>query len=414
MKLSKSGIKTQKNRIKNGDLLSTQVLIQSGLLHRYGAGVYGKHQFLVKAQAKIENVIREVLDKNDCIEVSLPILQSREIWEQSGRWEAYASSGEFFTTDNDNFCLAPTAEEAMLELVRNNLRSYKDLPVTLYQIGSKFRNEMRSHGGLLRSKEFTMMDAYSFHDSEESLKLEYKKMKMAYLQIFNRLELDVIPVAAFSGSIGGNYSEEFMILAGKGQDTILVNEDHSLGFNSEILELANASDYLKNFGITNLSELTEKHCIEVGHIFQLGQKYSTSMGATLKNASNQDIPFFMGCYGIGTSRLLAAICETNCDEEGLCFPIEIVPYMVMIVYTHDKEESAFSLYNELQSLNIPVVIDDRNDLRVGAKIKDWKLWGIPFLLFVGKNFDEHAIELESRKYGSKLLLSKSELVKFFN
>lgn len=402
MKLSIASIKTQKSRIANSnELLSTQIMFQAGLLHRYGTGIYGKHNFLARVQYNIEQVIRQVLDKYDCIEVSLPILQSEAMWQSSGRWDSYLSSGELFTTDNNKFCLAPTAEEAMLEFVRNNLNSHKDLPVTLYQIGSKFRNEIRSHGGLLRGKEFTMMDAYSFHSSEESLKEEYEKMKKAYLEIFHKLDLQVVTVAALSGDIGGNHSEEFMVLSEKGQDTILVNEDHTIGFNTEILESDNASDYLKKFSINDLSQLSEKHCIELGHIFQLGQKYSHSMNATFKNASNEDIPFYMGCYGIGTSRLMAAIAETNCDKDGLCWPTEVAPYKVMIIYTHDKKDEAFSLYDEFQYNKIPVIIDDRDGIRVGAKTRDWKLFGIPYLIFVGKNFDENVLEIEIRKDGSK-------------
>lgn len=414
MKLSRAAILTSKDRLESNELLSQQILFQAGLIKRYVSGIYGKHNFLVKAQANIESLIRDVLDTYDCVEVSLPLLQPKSIWDASGRWSSYAESGQLFYCQmpNGNFCLSPTAEEAVITFVRDNLKSYKDLPVNVYQIGAKFRNELRSRGGLLRSKDFTMMDAYSFHESEASLKQEYERMKQAYLEIFNQLGLDVIPVGALSGDIGGNFSEEFMFLSEKGEDTILVSKDNSMAFNTEILELDNACSYLKNFGITDTSRLVEKRCIEVGHIFQLGQKYSATMDATFKDESNQSIPYYMGCYGIGTSRTLAAICEANCDEEGLCWPKVIAPYQLMIIYKHDKKELAFNLYHNLLDLHIPVVIDDRDNLRIGSKIKDWKLFGIPYLLVIGDRTSDDYFELESRKDGSKHSIRKSELLDF--
>lgn len=404
MKLSRAAIHTEKTRSTSEEMLSQQILLQSGLLKRYSAGIYGKHHFLVRIQQNIENIIRDVLDSFDCIEVSLPILQPQSIWEASGRWNNYVDSGQLFycETSGGTFCMAPTAEEAVLEFARNSLPSYKDLPANLYQIGPKFRNELRSRGGLLRGKEFTMMDAYSFHSSEESLKKEYLKMKNAYMQIFKRLNLEALPVGALSGDIGGNFSEEFMFPSESGEDSILVNSSRSLGFNSEVLSMEDSSSYLKNFGITSLEELEEIQAIELGHIFQLGQKYSNSMKATFKDQFNSDIPYYMGCYGIGTSRVLAAICEANCDKDGLCLPEQLAPYQLMMIYKHDKEEEAFDLYHSLLMSGVSVVIDDRNKMGIGAKIKDWKLFGLPYMLIVGNHTNSNHLEIESRKDGSKM------------
>ena len=190
MRLSRAAILTSKERVNSDESLSQQIFFQGNLLKRYGAGIYGKHNLLVRVQATIENVIRDVLDKYDCVEVSLPLLQPQAIWEASGRWDTYNDSGNMFYCNMPNgiFCLAPTAEEAIFEFVRDTLKSYKDLPVTLYQIGPKFRNELRARGGLLRTKEFTMMDGYSFHTSEEDLKREYENLKKAYLEIFEKLK----------------------------------------------------------------------------------------------------------------------------------------------------------------------------------------------------------------------------------
>lgn len=346
----------------------------------------------------------------------MPLLQPKALWESSGRWEKYNQSGQMFYCDmpNGTYCMAPTAEEAMLDFVQSMVRSYKDLPINVYQIGAKFRNELRSRGGLLRSKEFTMMDAYSFHASQEDLAREYEHMRNAYLDIFQQLGLNVIPVKALNGDMGGNYSEEFMCLSESGEDTILVNADHTLAFNSELLELENASEYLeKNYGIkADLSSFHEEHCIELGHIFQLGQKYSESMGATFANAENKNVPFYMGCYGIGVSRTLAAICENFCDKDGLCWPLNIAPYKVHIIYADkEKESDATDLYNYLLWNGVEVVLDDRS-LTFGSKIKDWKLFGIPYVVIVGKSYTgDGYFEVEERSTGTKHRLHHTEILK---
>ena len=415
MRMSRAAIHTEKNRSASEEMLSQQILLQSGELKRYGAGIYGKHHFLVRLQQNIETIIRDVLDSFDCIEISLPILQPQSIWEASGRWNTYVDSGQLFhcETSGGNFCMAPTAEEAVLEFARNFLKSHKDLPANLYQIGPKFRNELRSRGGLLRGKEFTMMDAYSFHSSEDSLKREYLKMRNAYIQIFKRLGLTTtLPVGALSGDIGGNFSEEFMFPSEKGEDSIFVNSSRTVGFNSEILTMEDSSSYLKNFGITSLEELEEVRTIELGHIFQLGQKYSASMKASFKDQYNNDIPYYMGCYGIGTSRVLAAICEANCDDDGLCLPEKVAPYQLMIIYKHDKESKAFDLYHSLSMSGVSVVIDDRKKMSIGAKIKDWKLFGIPYMLIVGDQTTDTNLELEARKNGFKSRFIFGDLVEF--
>lgn len=404
MRLSRAAIHTEKNRSASEEMLSQQILFQSGQLKRYGAGVYGKHHFLYRTQQKIENVIREVLDSFDCIEVSLPTLQPKSMWDASGRWDRYVDSGQLFycETSGSTFCMAPTAEEAVLEFARDSLKSHKDLPANLYQIGPKFRNELRARGGLLRGKEFTMMDAYSFHSSEESLKKEYLRMRNAYMKIFKKLGLDTtIPVSALTGDIGGNFSEEFMFPSEKGEDSILRNSSGILVFNSEILSMEDPSSYLKNFGITSLDQLEEFRAIELGHIFQLGQKYSIAMNATFKDKNNTDIPYYMGCYGIGTSRVLAAIYEANCDEEGLCLPEKLAPYQLMIIYKHDKKKEAFDLYYSFSMSGISVVIDDREKMSVGARIKDWKLFGIPYMLIVGDQTTHTNLTIESRSDASK-------------
>lgn len=413
MKLSRGCFTTMRERVSY-ETLSQQVLMQSAQLKRYSSGIYAKNNFLVKAQANIENIIREVLEKYDCVEVVFPLLQPKSLWEASGRFDSYHASGQMFYCDmpNGSFCLAPTAEEAVLEFVRDKLKSYKDLPINLYQIGAKFRNEIRSRGGLLRSKEFIMMDAYSFSASQESLQEEYERMRLAYLEIFQRLGLPVLPVKALNGDMGGNYSEEFMCLANSGEDTILVNDDFSLAFNAELLQMQNATEYLKNnYGIeANLDEFHPERCIELGHIFQLGQRYSKSMNGLFANNKGEKIPYFMGCYGIGVSRLLSAICEIHSNEEGLIWPECIAPYNAYIVYTDKQSEVANKLYERLLSKKVKVVIDDRPKLSFGAKLKDAKLFGIPYVIIIGNSYQNNQVfEVENRLTAKKYQMTLEEL-----
>ena len=413
MRLSRGNFTTTRERISN-ETLSQQILFQSGQLKRYAAGIYGKNNLLVKAQANIENVIREVLEKYDCVEIVLPLLQPKSLWVESQRWNNYNASGQMFYCDmpNGTFCMAPTAEEAVLAFVKGNVTSYKQLPINVYQIGAKFRNELRSRGGLLRSKEFTIMDAYSFHESQEDLTREYENMRKAYLEIFDRLHLKVIPVKALSGDIGGNYSEEFMCIADSGEDTILVNDDFSMAFNTEILELEDATEFLmQNYGITvNLDELHEEHCIELGHIFQLGQKYSQTMKGMFVDRNGKSQYYHMGCYGIGVSRTLAAICEINCDKDGFKWPISTAPYTFYIVSNENQRNIAEELYQELLTANQKVILDDRKNVTFGAKLKDAKLFGIPYLVIIGNSYaGDNVYEVEERLTGKKSKMSFGQL-----
>ncbi len=413
MRLSRGNFTTNRERVSN-EILSQQILLQSGQLKRYATGIYGKNNLLVKAQANIENVIREVLEKYDCIEIVLPLLQPKSLWVESQRWDNYNASGQMFYCDmpNGTFCMAPTAEEAVLAFVKGNVTSYKQLPINVYQIGTKFRNELRSRGGLLRSKEFTMMDAYSFHESQEDLAREYANMRKAYLEIFDRLCLKVIPVKALSGDIGGNYSEEFMCIANSGEDTILVNDDFSMAFNAEILELENATEFLmQHYGISiNLDELHEEHCIELGHIFQLGQKYSQTMNGTFVGRDGKSNYYYMGCYGIGVSRTLAAICEINCDIDGFRWPISIAPYTFYIVSNKHQTNAAEELYQKLLDAKQRVILDDRKNITFGAKLKDAKLFGIPYLVIIGNSYaGNNVYEVEERLTGIKSKIGFEQL-----
>ena len=325
-------------------------------------------------------------------------------------------------TDKGNFCLAPTAEEAALIYAKSRLTSYKQLPVTYFQIGEKFRNEIRTRGYLLRGKTFEMMDAYSFGRNQEDLDVEYKNIKQAYLEIFKELGLDVQPVGADSGAIGGNKSEEFMLISDIGEDNILFDANTGRAFNAELLDKENYQEYLSNvYGINDIKSLEKRKAVELGHIFQLGKKYSEATSSTYIDKDGKTQNYIMGCYGIGVSRTLAMIYENsiikkNGKFDGISLPINISPYLLYIISKPDDEEKnniAKEVYSMLEAKSVPVLFDDRDNISIGAKIKDNKIVGTPYVAIFGKALEDNYIEIENNKTGEKTNVSINELVDAF-
>ena len=319
-------------------------------------------------------------------------------------------------TDKGNYCLAPTAEEAVTKFAENRIVSYKQLPVSFYQIGKKFRDEIRNRGYLYRGKEFLMFDLYSFDQDEEGLNKTYDKVKKAYFDAFEELNLDLVAVAADNGTIGGTRSEEMMVISESGEDTILY--DGKVGLNTEVLEKENYQEYLKKeYNITNIANLNRLKAIELGHIFALGTKYSESMNVKYIDQNNQVKPFYMGCYGIGVSRVLGVIYENNTIKQngevvGFSLPLSVAPYYLYIISNNDRTNEALELYETLENLNIPVIIDDTND-SIGKKIRNAKVLGIPYIAILGNSTEVGNIELEYTKDDTKEIVSKSELITKF-
>lgn len=414
MKMSKIGIKTRHHR-GSDEALSQEILFQSTQLKRHAAGIYGLGNLLVRARNNIINIIRYHLESYECAEVSLPIIQPKSLWESSGRWNVYADSKQMFTFSgrNGDYCLAPTGEEIVLDFIRENIVSYKDLPVNIFQIGNKYRDEIRVRGGLLRSKEFIMKDGYSFHAGEEDMVREYNSMRECYMKIFSDLGLDVIAVKAISAEMGGKVSEEFMCISDIGEDKVLMDSENNIALNTEVLEHPDILNDIKesnpNFDLDNLKEVA---CIELGHIFQLGKFYSESMNGYYTNSEGKKEAYHMGCYGIGVNRTLGAICENNCDENGLIWPESIAPYKCVIVPAAEFIKESEKLYSVLKDNNIDVVWDDR-DITFGSKIKDAKLLGFPYMVIVGKKYAENNMfEMENRKTSEKHFLNADELISF--
>ena len=314
MRLSQTGLGTIRVNNLDKSYPAQDILLQTNQLVQYGTGIYAYNNVPLKLRENVESVIKGVLDKYGCIEILLPTLQPAKLWEESGRLSKYIEEGVMLSvkTDKGDFVMAPTAEEAVTDFVRGRISSYKNLPVTLYQIGEKYRNEIRTRGYLLRGKTFPMMDAYSFDLNAEECAKTYQKIRKAYLEIFEILGLNAKPVAADSGAMGGNLSEEFMLESPIGEDTILVDKATGVAFNTEILEREDADEYLKEkYGVQDKENVEAKKSIELGHIFQLGTKYTESMNAKYIDQDGNEQLLYMGCYGIGVSRTVATIYEEN-------------------------------------------------------------------------------------------------------
>lgn len=423
MKVSQIGLISKKLDELDEQFPVQDMLVKTGQLDQFSSGIYayGHVPYLVKKN--IDSIICKVLSKYNCAEVSLPILQPESIWEESGRLDKYISENVMFRCLNEkgNFCLAPTAEEAVVSFARKRLFSYKQLPVTYFQIGEKFRNELRSRGYLLRGKSFSMMDAYSFGRNQQDLDIAYENMKKAYFEIFNELGLSVQPVGADSGAIGGAKSEEFMMLSPIGEDNILIDKETNKALNCELLEKEDAEEYLLNtYGIKDISKLEKQKAVELGHIFQLGDKYSKSMNATYIGEDNKYHNFVMGCYGIGVSRTLAMVYENsiilkNGKFDGIALPLNVTPYGIYIIPKNDDEEKmkiATGIYEELEHNNVSVLFDDREALSIGAKIKDSKILGIPYCAVLGKTLDDGIITIENNKTGNKIDVKIEDFTKY--
>lgn len=417
MRISKMGLKNVKLANLDEMYPAQDILMQTGQIKQFGSGIYGYDNIPLKVQDNIEEIIKKDFNKADFIEVQMPLLQLDEIWKRSNRYNQYIEDGVMMTskTDKANYCLAPTAEETITSFVENRLTSHKQLPVGLYQIGTKFRNEIRNRGYLLRGKEFLMFDLYTFDKDEEGMLESYKKIKDTYFKTFEEIGLDVVAVAADNGSMGGKNSEEMMAISRIGEDTILFDEETKQGLNIEVLEKENAEQYLaEQYNINDIKKLVEKKAVELGHIFALGTKYSDSMNIKFIDSENNSKPYYMGCYGIGVSRVLGLVYENNIIQkdgkiEGYSLPLSVVPYYLYIISNAKKSEVAEKLYNEFNNKDIEVIIDDVKG-SIGEKIRNAKILGIPYVAILGNNTEDGFIEIERTRDGMKKTIKIEELI----
>lgn len=394
MKQSLMFIPTLRDMPKDAEISSHKILLKGGYIKQHAAGVYTYMPLAYKVIKKIENIIREELDKIGCSELLMPALQSKDLWVESGRWDAYGKELMRMKDRHDReFCLGPTHEEVITSVVRDSVNSYKKLPLALYQIQSKFRDEFRPRFGLMRGREFIMKDLYTFSTSQEDLDSWYNLVRQAYINIFTRTGLKFRIVNASSGQIGGKSSEEFMALCEIGEDTIVYSDSSDFASNVELCDLEEGAPSPDGKG-------TIKHAkgIELGHIFKLGTKYSEPMNLMFIDVDNKKKPAIMGCYGIGVSRVLMAVLEQNNVDLKVLWPDEIAPFKIHILPT-DKVgsvayEKAFELYNVLINKGYEVLIDDRGE-SAGVKFNDADLIGAKYRIVVGKKMNEGLVELRN-------------------
>ena len=407
---SKIFLPTLKDTPQDAEVISHQLMLRSGMIRKVASGIYTWLPIGLKVLRKVENIVREEMDASGAQEVLMPMVQPKDLWEETQRWEKMGPELLRIQDRHErDFCLGPTHEEVITDLIRNNFKSYKELPLNLYQIQTKFRDEVRPRYGVMRGREFLMKDSYSFNLNEESLNESYLAMKEAYKKILDRLGLKFKIVKADSGAIGGDTSEEFHVLADNGEDTIAVSDSSDFAINTELL-LEDGADLESLQGKPSpdgKGVIEIKKGIEVGHIFQLGKVYTDAMNANVLDNEGKATSLFMGCYGIGVSRLVAAAIEQNNDEKGIIWPEAMTPFEVNIVaigFDKDKKiaKAATDLYNQLLSMGYEVILDDRKD-GYGVKMKDAELIGIPINIIIGKQYlQNNEIELKHRNGQSSI------------
>ncbi len=405
MKTSNLLLATQRENPSDAETISHKLMLKAGLIRQVASGVYNWLPLGVKVLRKVENIVRREMENSGAQEILMPMVQPGELWKESGRWQQYGQELLIFEDRHDReFCLGPTHEEVITDLCRNEIRSYKQLPVIFYQIQTKFRDEIRPRFGVMRSREFIMKDAYSFDLSEQQMDDSYQSMRDAYVRIFNSLGLDYRIVKADSGAIGGADSEEFHVLADSGEDLLAFSDKSDYAINAELLiESKSDQDPGSLEGQDSpdgKGKLKLKRGIEVGHIFKLGRKYSESMKLTIQS-ENGNIHPEMGCYGIGISRIVAAAIEQSHDDKGIIWSKEISPYTTALVEINPKGEENLKnlctqIYTSLKERGHEVLWDDR-DQSAGVKFSDMELIGIPQMIIIGeKSFRENKVEFKMR------------------
>jgi prolyl-tRNA synthetase len=409
MKMTALLAPTLRDDPSEAEVISHKLMLRGGYIRKLAAGIYSYLPLGWKVLRNIEEIIRREMNAAGAQEVLLPAVQPAELWKQTGRWEVYGKELLRMKDRHErDFCLGPTHEEVITDLVRNNVSSYKELPLMLYQIQTKFRDEIRPRFGLMRGREFIMKDCYSFDRDAEGLKKSYEKMAAAYRRIFDSCGLKYRVVDADPGAIGGGFSQEYMVTAQTGEDEILYCSHCQYAVSKELskIETDNSCPRCSD-GVLKL-----ERGIEVGHIFQLGDKYSASMGAEFLDETGARRPFVMGCYGIGVGRTAAAAIEQNHDLNGIIWPIQIAPFHLALVPVNISDplqsKTALEMYEELSALGLEVLLDDRDE-RAGVKFKDIDLLGIPVKVVLGKTLADGKVELSVRATGEKTLMAPSSV-----
>ncbi len=420
---TKTLIPTLKEVPQETESESQQLLLRAGCVRMLMAGVYSYLPLGFKVLKNIEKIIREEMNDAGASELLLPALQPIEIWQRSGRDQ---DLGEVMIRFQDRrgrkLCLGPTHEEVITDLVKNHVFSYKQLPLVLYQIQTKFRDEIRPRSGLIRACEFIMKDAYSFDADSAGLDKNYKLMLEAYKKIFKRCGLEMLITEADPGVMGGSVSHEFMVPSREGEDIVFlcpsckrVKAFGSTDMDAKAESLAAEKEKKKQTCACG-SVMDLINAIEIGHIFQLGTKYSASFNANFLDAQGKLQPLVMGCYGIGVSRLVSGIVAQHNDKDGIIWPREVAPYQVTILVLSAEDPAmmdvGLSVYEELEKRGFDVLMDDRPGESSGVKFKDADLLGIPLQVIIGKqSLKKELLELKIRHSQEKRMKSRPEIMK---
>ena len=405
MRLSKTFVKTLREAPKDETAKNGALLTRAGYIHKEMAGVYDFLPLGIRVMENIKNIIRDELNKLGCEELQMTALQNPEPWEKTGRFSDQAVDIWFKTNlaSGGELGLAPTHEEPIVNLMKSYISSYKDLPLSVYQFQTKFRNELRAKSGILRGREFLMKDLYSFHTNEEGLDKFYAEVEVAYKKIYERLGLGEDTFETFaSGGIFSKYSHEFQTFLPVGEDDVYYNADKSVVLNKEVLN----PETLNDLGVKE-EELQQTTAAEVGNIFKLKFKYSEPLGLKYSDEQNSQQVVYMGCYGIGVSRVMGVIVEKYADDKGLCWPESVAPFKYHLI---GIGENGMKRAEEFYANHPGEVLFDDRDLRPGEKFADAELMGMPYRIVISdKTLAEDSAEVTDRRTGESKLVKISEL-----
>ena len=417
MKYSNFFISTQKDVSKDVKLISHSLMLKSGMIRQETSGIYSWLPIGFRILKKVIKIIEEIHDHHNINQILMPTIQSADIWKISNRYESYGKEMLKITDRHDKELLyGPTNEEMITAIGKHYLKSYKELPLNLYHIQSKFRDEIRPRFGVMRAREFLMKDAYSFDLTDEDCHRTYINYFRMYLLIFRELGIPIIPVKAPSGEIGGSLSHEFHLIVDSGESEIYFSEEllENNLLDLEDSELINIRSYTSDFDNLNIEKdkLIKKKSIELGHIFLFGQKYSKPFDLQVDTMNGKIFPY-MGSYGIGISRIPAAVIEKYHDNKGIVWPKEISPFQLTIINLLTRDESccnyANSLYENLKKKKLDIFLDDRDE-SAGKKFADADLSGIPLKLIIGKKFlNDNLISMTLRSSESEELVHISKV-----
>ena len=407
MRYSKLFGKTIKDAPKDEISLNSKLLTRGGFIRREVAGVYNYLPLGIRVLNKISNIAREEMNAIGGQELLLSSLQNKQSWEKTGRWKSFDALFKIKSVLENEYPLGPTHEEVIVPLAKQFINSYKDLPLSVYQIQTKFRDEKRAKSGILRGREFLMKDLYSFHADEKDFNNYYEKAKKAYKKVFGRVGLNAIETQA-SGGAFSKASHEYQVITENGEDEIIYCPGGDFSSNAEISPVKEDKQCDLGHG-----PLKKAKAIEVGNIFPLGTKFSDAFGLTYKNKDGKDAPVIMGCYGIGISRLMGAIAEVHNDDRGIIWPSSVAPFQAHLIGIENEKlvtTEAQKIYETLKRGGIEVLFDDREDVSAGEKFADADLVGIPVRLVISDR-TRGKIEWKKRNEAKIELLGLEEVVK---